>query len=116
MSVKTKKERRLKIRKRIRAKVSGTALRPRLSIFRSNKSIYAQLIDDNLGHTLVSVNSSHVSASGSKQEVSFEVGKLLAQKAKDSGVDKAVLDRGGFLYHGRVKSLADGARDGGLDF
>lgn len=112
-----KSERRLRIRRSIRAKVSGTAIRPRLSVFRSNKAIYAQLIDDLAGATLVSVSSSQVPQnSGSKLEISSIVGKALAEKAQDKGISEAVFDRSGYLYHGRVKSLAEGAREGGLKF
>lgn len=116
MSV-NKSERRLRIRRSIRSKVSGTSTRPRLSVFRSNKAIYAQLIDDLAGATIVSVSSSQVdNASGSKLEVSTNVGKALAAKAQEKGISEAVFDRSGYLYHGRVKSLADGAREGGLKF
>ena len=111
-----KEERRLKIRRRIRKTVSGTADRPRLSVFRSNKEIYAQLVNDDLGTTLASASSKDVSAKGNKVDSSKEVGKSLAEKAKASGIENVVFDRSGYLYHGRVKSLADGAREGGLKF
>ena len=112
-----KSERRLRIRRSIRAKVSGTAVRPRLSVFRSNKAIYAQLIDDLAGVTIVSVSSSQVEqSSGSKLEISANVGRSLAAKAQEKGITEVVFDRSGYLYHGRVKSLAEGAREGGLKF
>ena len=112
----TKAKRRKRIHRRIRKKVSGTAQRPRLSVFRSNKFIYAQLIDDASGKTLLQASSyeAAVSNDGTKSEQSKQVGLLLAERAKAAGVDTAVFDRGGYLYHGRVKSLADGAREGGL--
>ena len=111
--------RRQKLRWRIRSRVHGTAAIPRLSVFRSNTDIYAQLIDDNNGTTLASANSKHkdiAAATGSKVEKSAEVGKALAQKALALGINACVFDRGGYLYHGRVKSVADGAREGGLKF
>ncbi len=111
--------RRLKIRKRIRGTVSGTEQRPRLSVFRSNKEIYAQLIDDVTGKTIGSASSRDkeiASASGSKAEKANLVGKALAEKAKSAGVEYVSFDRGGYLYHGRVKSLAEGAREAGLKF
>lgn len=111
-----KEERRLKIRRRIRKTVSGTAARPRLSVYRSNKEIYAQLINDELGNTLVAASSKEIAAKTNKVETSKEVGKALAQKAKANGIETVVFDRAGYLYHGRVKSLADGAREGGLKF
>lgn len=112
-----KLERRLRIRRSIRNKISGTATRPRLSVFRSNKAIYAQLIDDLSGNTLVAASSFTVEAlNGSKRDVSSVVGKALAEKAQEKGILEAVFDRSGYLYHGRVKSLAEGAREGGLKF
>jgi large subunit ribosomal protein L18 len=111
--------RRQKLRWRIRAKVSGTAQSPRLSVFRSNKDIYAQLIDDATGTTLASANSRQkdiAAHSGTKSEKSVMVGKALAQKALALGLEKCIFDRGGYLYHGRVKSVAEGAREGGLKF
>lgn len=112
-----KSERRLRIRRSIRAKISGTAERPRLSVFRSNKAIYAQLIDDQNGATLVAVSSAQVDGpTGSKLETSSAVGKTLAAKAQEKGISQAIFDRSGYLYHGRVKSLAEGAREGGLKF
>jgi len=111
--------RRQKLRWRIRAKVSGTAQKPRLSVFRSNSDIYAQLIDDATGTTIASANSRQkdiAAAGGTKVEKSVNVGKALAQKAVALGVTACIFDRGGYLYHGRVKALADGAREGGLKF
>lgn len=111
--------RRQKLRWRIRKNVSGTAQAPRLSVFRSNKEIYAQLIDDATGTTLASANSRQkdvAAQKGNKTEMAALVGKTLAQKAKSLGVETCIFDRGGYLYHGRVKALADGAREGGLKF
>jgi large subunit ribosomal protein L18 len=111
--------RRNKIRRRIRGKVKGTAERPRLSVFRSNKQIYAQIIDDESGVTLVSCSSrikDVTSQPVSKTESSHSVGKLLAERAKEKGIELVVFDRGGYRYHGRVKALAEGAREGGLNF
>ncbi len=112
----SKLAKRNKVRGRIRKKISGTADRPRLSVFRSNKQIYAQLIDDVSGHTLVSASSREkgVDGKGAKSEIAKSVGAELAKKAKAAKIDKAVFDRGGYRYHGRVKALADGAREGGL--
>lgn len=111
--------RRQKLRWRIRKNVKGQAQTPRLSVFRSNKDIYAQLIDDANGFTLASANSRMkdiTAQSGTKTEKAALVGKVLAQKAKELGIETCVFDRSGYLYHGRVKSLADGAREGGLKF
>jgi large subunit ribosomal protein L18 len=116
---KTKVSRRNKIRKRIRGVVAGTAQRPRLSVFRSNKDIYAQLIDDASGVTLASASSRAtdiVEVKDTKVAKAALVGKKIAELAKSAGIDHVVFDRGGYLYHGRVKSLADGAREGGLQF
>ena len=114
----TKLERRIRIKNRIRKHVIGTAKRPRLSVFRSNKQIDAQLIDDINGVTLTAVSSAskEVKAKGTKSEIAKEVGKLLAEKATKSGIETCSFDRNGFLYHGRVKALAEGAREGGLKF
>ena len=112
----TKSDRRQRIKFRIRKIVSGTAAKPRLSVFRSNKEIYAQLIDDKDGKTLASASSRALTAKGNKVEISAEVGKAIAEKAKAAGIEKIVFDRNGFVYHGRVKALADGAREGGLKF
>ena len=112
----TKKvERRIKIKFRIRKNVNGTAERPRLSVFRSNKQIYAQVINDLTGTTLASASSLDLEKMP-KQEQATKVGELIAEKAKAAGVEKVVFDRNGYLYHGRVKQLADGARNGGLKF
>lgn len=113
----SKINRRKRIHRRVRKKVSGTAQRPRLNIFRSNKFIYAQLINDVDGATIVQASSyeAAVANEGTKSEQSANVGKLLAERAKAAGIDTAVFDRAGYLYHGRVKSLADGAREGGLN-
>ena len=103
--------------RRVRGRVTGTAERPRLSVARSNKRIYAQLIDDDRGHTLAAAGSHEAALRGlSKGEAAGEAGELLAERAKGAGVSRVVFDRGGYKYHGRVKSLADGAREGGLQF
>jgi len=115
----TKQERRYRIKKRIRKIVSGTAERPRLNVFRSNKQIYAQLIDDMSGKTLMAVsslNKDFVGAEGTKTEIALKVGKAIAEKAIASGITSVVFDRNGYLYHGRVKQLAEAAREGGLKF
>lgn len=111
----TKEAKRQRIRYRIRKVVKGTAQRPRLSVYRSNKAIYAQVIDDQIGHTIVSAYSKEVTAEGNV-EIAKAVGKLVAEKAKGAGIEAVVFDRSGYLYHGRVKALADGAREGGLIF
>jgi large subunit ribosomal protein L18 len=116
---KTKVYRRDKIRKRIRGVISGTTERPRLSVFRSNSDIYAQLIDDSKGVTLVAASSRDKAIADLKDTKVAKaalVGKKLAELAKGAGIESVVFDRGGYLYHGRVKSLADGAREGGLQF
>jgi large subunit ribosomal protein L18 len=114
----SKLERRVRIKHRIRKIVFGTATKPRLSVFRSNKEIYAQLVDDIKGITLVSVSSrdKEIETTGSKSEVAKAVGKSIAEKAIKAGVEKVSFDRNGFLYHGRVKALADAAREAGLKF
>lgn len=113
----TKTERRLRIRRGIRNKISGSAERPRLSIFKSNKGIYAQLIDDTNGHTVAASSSTEIGSAGKNNvEVSKEVGKKIAEKATGSGIKNIVFDRGGYPYHGKVKALAEGAREGGLKF
>ena len=111
----SKTERRNKIKRRIRGRISGTAQRPRLCVFRSNKQIYAQVIDDQAGNTLVSASSKGIEE-GNKCEIAAKVGELVAKKALEAGIDTVVFDRNGFLFHGRIKSLADGARKGGLKF
>jgi large subunit ribosomal protein L18 len=114
----SKLERRIRIKHRIRKVVFGTADQPRLSVFRSNKEIYAQLVDDNLGTTIVSVSSrdKEIDAKGTKIDVAKLVGKSIAEKAIKVGVSNVAFDRNGFLYHGRVKALADAAREAGLKF
>jgi large subunit ribosomal protein L18 len=117
MTVLTKPQARLRRHKRVRGKVSGTAERPRLVVTRSNRGIVGQLVDDTSGRTVASASWLQVkSFKGNKTAQAAEVGKLLALKAKDAKVDGAVFDRGGYLYHGRVKALADAAREGGLKF
>ena len=105
---------RTRIRRRIRAKVSGTPERPRLSVFRSNKHIYAQLVDDMAGATLAAASTREADVTGTGVDASKAVGQRLADRAKAAGVDRAVFDRGGYRYHGNVKALAEGAREGGL--
>lgn len=115
----SKSQRKLRIRRRIRKVSFGTPERPRLSVFRSNKEIYAQVIDDTTGQTLASASSREKEisgAKGTKSEIAREVGKAIAAKAKKAGIENVAFDRGGNLYHGRVKSLAEGAREGGLNF
>ena len=113
----TVREARERRHRRVRGKVRGTAERPRLAVFRSNRGIEAQLIDDAEAKTLAAASWLHLKGfNGSKTEQATQVGKLLAQNAKKAGVERAVFDRGGYLYHGRVKALADGAREGGLEF
>jgi large subunit ribosomal protein L18 len=111
------REARLRRHRRVRGKVSGTAERPRLAVFRSNKGIFAQLVDDETGRTLASASwLQQRSLEGTKTEQAAAVGKALALEAKKAGVKRCVFDRGGYLYHGRVKALAEGAREGGLQF
>jgi ribosomal protein L18, bacterial type len=112
----TKEERRIKIKKRVRGKISGTTERPRLTVFRSNKQIYAQVIDDTTGRTLASASSLKIEAKAAKKEIAMKVGELIAQTAKQAGVTTVIFDRNGYLYHGRIKELADAARNGGLKF
>ncbi|SIQ02822.1 LSU ribosomal protein L18P [Chryseobacterium sp. RU37D] len=114
----SKLEKRIRIKRRVRGKISGSSELPRLSVYKSNKEIYAQLIDDNSGKTLASASSREkgVEANGTKTEVSAAVGKAIAAKAKAAGIENIVFDRNGFVYHGRIKALADGAREGGLKF
>ena len=117
MSISTPQQRRLKRRRRVRAKVTGTAERPRISVRRSNRGIFAQLVDDVAGKTLVAVQWTEPELRDlGKSEQSGKAGELLAQRAKAAGIDHAVFDRGGYQYHGRVKALAEGAREGGLVF
>jgi large subunit ribosomal protein L18 len=112
---KTREQQRYRRHLRVRKKVTGTAERPRLVIFRSLKHISAQLVDDVARHTLATVTSTTIEG-GKKTEKSTQVGKLIAAKAKDAGITKVVFDRAGYKYHGRVKAVADGAREGGLEF
>ncbi len=117
MSVATKPQGRLRRRRRVRAKVRGSAERPRLAVFRSNRGIQAQLIDDDRGHTVASVRWFEPELRDLKaMEQAKRVGEVLAQRGRDAGVETCVFDRGGYKYHGRVKALADGAREGGLRF
>jgi large subunit ribosomal protein L18 len=118
MSIEEKKIRtRARRAVRVRSKVQGTPERPRLSVFRSNRAIWAQVIDDRNGRTLASAATMQVTEKGlSKTDQATKVGQLLAERAKAAGIEKVVFDRGAYLYHGRVKALADGARQGGLDF
>jgi large subunit ribosomal protein L18 len=117
MAVKTKEQGRLCRHRRVRSKISGTAERPRLAVYRSNLRIYAQLIDDEAGRTLAAASSLDKDVAGAKRsEQAGMVGKLVAERAKQAGIGRVVFDRGGYLYHGRVKTLADAARENGLEF
>jgi len=117
MSAATKQKGRLKRRRRVRAKIRGTEVRPRISVFRSNRGINAQLINDDAGHTITAVNWTEPELKGlTASEQAQKVGQLLAERAKAAGIETVVFDRGGYLYHGRVKALAEGAREGGLTF
>ncbi|MDE6322696.1 MAG: 50S ribosomal protein L18 [Paramuribaculum sp.] len=111
----SKIERRNKIKARIRGKISGTAERPRMTVFRSNKQIYVQLVDDLQGKTLAAASSKGIEE-GTKSEIAAKVGEAIAKKALEAGITEVVFDRNGYLFHGRVKSLADAARNGGLKF
>jgi len=112
----TKSDRRQRIRFRIRKSISGTAANPRLSVFRSNKEIYAQLIDDKSGTTLAAASSAEIKGKAAKADLSTQVGTAIADKAKAKGIEAVVFDRGGYRYHGRVKALAEAARAAGLQF
>ena len=119
--LKERRQKRLRRKKRVRKKVFGTAERPRLSVYRSNAQIYAQLIDDIEGHTVASAGSNDSEkrekfAELEKIDQAVEVGKLLAERAREKGIEKAVFDRNGFIYHGRIAAVADGAREAGLQF
>jgi|SRR5919106_2794210 large subunit ribosomal protein L18 len=118
MAVLTTRQARVRRHKRVRGKITGTAERPRLVVFRSNRGIGAQLVDDAQGRTLASADWLHLKKSfkGNKTQQAAEVGKLLAAAAKQAGIEEVVFDRAGYLYHGRVKALADAAREGGLRF
>jgi large subunit ribosomal protein L18 len=112
----TKTDKRNKIKLRVRGKISGTAERPRLTVFRSNKQIYAQVIDDLTGKTLAAASSLKITDKAPKKEIAAKVGELIAKNAQEAGVTTVVFDRNGYLYHGRIKELADAARNGGLKF
>ncbi len=120
-SLNLKKKARLKRKVRIRKKISGSSHRPRLSVFRSAKHVYAQIIDDSIGKTLIAASSTEKTI---KEQPEFEskvaqaahIGKLIAERAKEKGISRVVFDRNGFIYHGRVKAISDGAREGGLEF
>ncbi|HEY0392238.1 MAG TPA: 50S ribosomal protein L18 [Solirubrobacterales bacterium] len=117
MTLVTKRQRRLRRRRRVRARVTGTTQRPRLSVYRSNRGIFAQLIDDDKGHTVAAVNWIEPDLRKlTASEQAKRAGELLAERAKAAGVETCVFDRGGYQYHGRVKALAEGAREGGLVF
>ncbi len=110
----TKEQSRKRIHMRVRKKVNGTAERPRLSVYRSNNAIYCQVINDLAGHTIAAATS--LGMTGNNVAQAIEVGKLIAERAKAAGIEQVTFDRGGYLYHGRVKALAEGAREGGLQF
>jgi large subunit ribosomal protein L18 len=117
MTVLSPPTRRLRRRRRVRAKIHGTAVRPRISVFRSNRGLFVQLVDDDAGRTITAVQWTEADVRSLKpMEQATELGKLLASRAKAAGIDSAVFDRGGYQYHGRVKALAEGAREGGLVF
>ena len=111
-----KNKARLKRHTRVRSKISGTAECPRLNVFRSSKNIYVQIIDDINGVTLVAASTLELEGNGGNKEAAFKVGEAIAKKAADKGITEVVFDRGGYIYHGRVKELAEGAREGGLKF
>ena len=113
---KIKQNKRLRRKGRVRAKISGNETCPRLSVFRSNRGIYAQIINDEIGKTLAAVGAGEIKVKDKKTAVSLELGKLLASKAIAKGISQVVFDRNGYKYHGRVKALAEGAREGGLKF
>ncbi len=114
MAVLQKRAHRETRRKRVRRKISGTAERPRLSVYRSNVHIYAQLVDDDEGRTLAAADSREIGESENRKEAARKVGELIARKASDAGVETVIFDRGGNRYHGRIAALAEGAREGGL--
>jgi large subunit ribosomal protein L18 len=117
MTVLTKRQRRQRRRRRVRARIVGSAERPRLSVYRSNRGVFAQLVDDGAGRTLAAVNWTEPELRKlSAAEQAKRAGELLAERAKAAGIESCVFDRGGYQYHGRVKALADGAREGGLKF
>ncbi len=112
----TKSNRRLKIRRGIRNKIVGTSDRPRLSVFKSNKAVYAQLVDDSKGHTVAAANSNELGTNANNIDNSKQVGAKLAERAKSAGIETVLFDRSGYQYHGIIKALAEGAREGGLKF
>jgi large subunit ribosomal protein L18 len=117
MSSPTVRDARARRKRRIRGKITGVAERPRLAVFRSNKAIYAQVVDDTAGATLATARSTEVDGAGlDKSAVAKKVGLLVAERAKEKGIGRVVFDRSGYLYHGRVQALAEGAREGGLEF
>ncbi len=117
MTVQTGPQRRLRRRRRVRAKIRGSAARPRLAVYRSNRGLYAQLIDDDRGHTLAQASWNEAAVKGSDADARAKrIGELLAERAKAAGVETCVFDRGGYRYHGRIAELAGGAREGGLQF
>jgi large subunit ribosomal protein L18 len=119
MAIKTRRKVRKAVHQRIRAKIRGTSQRPRLAVFRSLNHIYAQVIDDSNGETLASassIESSEGKGSGGRVEGAKAVGRLIAERAKEKGIDKVIFDRGGYIYHGRVRTLAESAREAGLEF
>jgi len=117
MTVLTKPQQRLRRRRRVRAKVHGTAQRPRLSVFRSNRGVFAQLIDDDAAHTIAAVNWTEADLRKlAPMEQAKKAGEMIAKRAADAGVSACVFDRGGYRYHGKIKALAEGAREGGLKF
>ena len=113
---KIKRENRIKRHKKVRAKIFGSAKIPRLNLYRSNKGFFIQLIDDQAGVTLASINNKEIKSGKTKIDKAKEAGKLIAEKAKKANIKKVIFDRGGYKYHGRVKAVADGAREGGLEF
>ncbi len=113
---KFRQQKRDRIHKKVRKKIQGTAERPRLSVYRSNTNMYVQIIDDEKNTTLLSANVNELKIKGTKKELAEELGKLVAKKAKDKKIKKLVFDRGAFRYHGRVRAVAEGAREGGLEF
>lgn len=114
--MRTKQERRQKIKMSIRQRISGTPERPRLTVFRSNKQIYAQIVDDTVGKTLAAASSLKLDMKAPKKEIAAKVGEMIAKNAQEAGIQTVVFDRNGYLYHGRVKELAEAARNGGLKF
>ncbi|MCF7795293.1 50S ribosomal protein L18 [Patescibacteria group bacterium] len=113
---KFRQQKRDRIHKKVRKKINGTAERPRLSVYRSNTNMYAQIIDDEKSITILSANAKELKSKGTKKELAKELGVLIAKKAKDKKITKIVFDRGAFRYHGRVRALAEGVREGGLEF